>query len=177
MRKKIILLLVMLPILLMAQTEKKQDVWQPVQFLVGTWEGQGEGKSGISKVWKDWHFVLNGKFLHMKTKAVFEPQEKNPKGETHEDLGYFSFDAERKKIMFRQFHVEGFFIHYVLEDISSDGKALTFVSEQIENGPSGLLAKLKFKVLEAGTVEERFELAFPGREYDCYNTNIIRRKK
>ena len=89
MRKKTILLLVLVPVVLMAQAEKKQDVWEPMKFLLGQWEGKGDGKSGISKVWKEWHFVLNGKFLNMKTKAVFEPQEKNPKGETHEDLGYF----------------------------------------------------------------------------------------
>lgn len=177
LRKKIILLFILLPVLLIAQAEKKQDVWEPVKFLLGKWEGQGEGKSGISKVWKEWHFILDGKFLHMKTKAVFEPQEKNPKGETHEDLGYFSYDGVGKQIVFRQFHVEGFIIQYVLESISDDGKTLTFAAEMIENGPPGLQAKLIFKTLDANTIEERFELAFPGREFDCFNTNIIKRKR
>ena len=177
MRKKIILLFVLMPVLLMAQVEEKQDVLEPMKFLLGQWEGQGDGKSGISKVWKKWHFVLSGKFLHMKTKAVFEPQEKNPKGETHEDLGYFSFDGARKQIIFRQFHVEGFIIEYVLENVSDDGKTLTFVSEKIENGPPGLQARLVIKIMDADTIEERFELAFPGREFDCYITNIIKRKK
>lgn len=177
MRNKFILLFVLLPVLLMAQAEKKQDVWEPIKFLVGKWEGKGDGKSGLSKVWKDWQFVLNGKFLNMKTKAVFAPQEMNPKGETHEDVGYFSYDGARKKIIFRQFHVEGFIIQYVFENISGDGKILTFVSEQIENGPPGLQAKIIFKILDSRTVEERFELAFPGREYDCYNTNVIKRQE
>ena len=177
MRKKTILLLVLFPALLIAQAEKKQDVWEPMKFLVGAWAGRGEGKSGISKVWKDWHFALNGKFLQMKTKAIFEPQEKNPKGETHEDLGYFSYDGARKIIVFRQFHVEGFVIQYKLESISSDSKMLIFASEQIENGPPGLVAKLIFKALDADTVEERFELSFSGKEFDCYNTNIIKRNK
>ncbi len=177
LRKKIILLFVLMPVLLMAQAEKKQDVWEPMKFLLGKWEGQGDGKSGISKVWKEWHLILDRKFLHMKTKAVFEPQEKNPKGEIHEDLGYFSYDGARKQIVFRQFHVEGFIIQYVFESISDDGKTLAFVAEKIENGPPGLQAKLIFKVLDANTIEERFELAFPGREFDCFNTNIIKRKK
>jgi hypothetical protein len=54
---------------------------------------------------------------------------------------------------------------------------VTFASEQIENGPPGLVAKLIFKALDADTVEERFELAFSGKEFDCYNTNIIKRNK
>jgi len=177
LRKKMILILVLFPALLVAQVEKKQDVWEPVKFLVGMWEGRGEGKSGISKVWKDWQFALNGKFLQMKTKAVFAPQEQNPKGETHEDLGYFSYDGARKTIVFRQFHVEGFIIQYVYQSASEDGRTVTFASEQIENGPPGLIAKLIFKALDADTVEERFELAFSGKEFDCYNTNIIKRKK
>lgn len=177
MRKNIILLLVLFPALLVAQVEKEQDVWEPVKFLIGEWEGRGEGKSGVSKVWKDWQFALNGKFLQMKTRAVFAPQEKNPKGETHEDLGYFSYDGARKTIVFRQFHVEGFIIQYVIESISSDGQTVIFASEQIENGPPGLVAKLIFKILDIDTVEERFELAFSGKEFDCYITNIIKRKK
>jgi hypothetical protein len=177
LRRRMIFILILFPALLVAQAVKKQDVWEPVKYLVGEWEGRGEGKSGISKVWKDWQFALNGKFLQMKTKAVFEPQEKNPKGEIHEDLGYFSYDRARKTIIFRQFHVEGFIIQYVMGSTSGDGQTATFVSEQIENGPPGLVAKLIFKALDANKVEERFELAFSGKEFDCYNTNIIKRKK
>ncbi|MGD2295839.1 MAG: hypothetical protein PVF22_08380 [Candidatus Aminicenantes bacterium] len=177
MGKKIILLFVLIPVLLMAQVEKKQDVWEPMKFLLGEWEGQGDGKSGISEVWKEWHFVLNGQFLQMKTKAVFKPQEKNPKGEIHEDLGYFSYDGARQQIVFRQFHVEGFIIQYVLENVSDDGRTLTFMAEKIENGPPGLQAKIVYKIMDANTVEERFELAFPGREFNCFNTNVIKRKK
>jgi hypothetical protein len=172
-----ILFFLLFPALLVAQAEEKQDVWEPMKFLVGEWEGRGEGKSGISKVWKHWQFALNGKFLQMKTKAVFGPQEQNPRGETHEDVGYFSYDGERKTIVFRQFHVEGFIIRYVIESISSNGQTVTFVSEQIENGPPGLVAKLIFEPLDADTLEERFELAFSGKEFDCFNTNIIKRKK
>ncbi len=51
MRNKFILLFVLLPALLMAQAEKKQDVWEPIKFLVGKWEGKGDGKSGVSKFW------------------------------------------------------------------------------------------------------------------------------
>jgi hypothetical protein len=48
--KKTILVLLIFPVLLVSQTEKKQDVWEPFKFFIGTWEGTGEGKSGVSKV-------------------------------------------------------------------------------------------------------------------------------
>jgi hypothetical protein len=175
MIKKILVMTVMLPALLMTQTEKKQDIWEPMKFLVGHWEGKGEGKSGISKVNHDFGFIMDGEYLQMRTKASFEPQEKNPKGENHEDLGFFSYDRTRKKIVFRQFHIEGFINQYVLEDTSGEGE-LVFTSEQIENAPPGLKAKLSFKRLNADGLEVSFELAFPGREFDCYSLNILKRK-
>lgn len=82
-----------------------------------------------------------------------------------------------KKIVFRQFHVEGFIIQYILDDISVDGKTLVFNSEQIENGPPGLKAKLTFKFIDNNTIEESFHLAFPGQDFSCYITNFLKRKK
>ena len=175
MIKKILIMLVVLPVLLAAQAEKKQDVWGLMKFLVGQWEGKGEGKSGISKVSHDFQFIMKAKYLHMRTKATFEPQEKNPKGEVHEDWGFFSYDRSRKKIVFRQFHVEGFITQYVLEDISEEGK-LVFATEQIENAPPGLKAKLTFRRLNADGLEVNFELLFPGKEFDCYSLNTLKRK-
>lgn len=113
----------------------------------------------------------------MKTKAVFEPQEKNPKGEVHEDWGLFSYDQSRKKFVFRQFHVEGFINQYALEEISNKGKTLVFKSEHIENGPPGLEAKLIFKFINDDTLEESFYLGFAGKDLDCYITNILKRKR
>ncbi len=175
MIKKILIIVMILPALLAAQAEKKQDIWEPMKFLVGQWEGKGEGKSGISKVNHDFEFIMKGRYLHMRTKAIFEPQEKNPKGEVHEDWGFFSHDRSREKIVFRQFHVEGFINQYVLEDISKEGK-LVFVTEQIENAPPGLKARLTFKRLNGDKLEVNFELSFPGKEFDCYSLNTLKRK-
>jgi len=92
MRKILLLILLLLPGLIILQADKKKDIWERFQFFVGEWEGKGEGKSGISKVEKNFQFIMNGKYLYLKTKAVFEPQENNPKGEVHEDWGFFSYD-------------------------------------------------------------------------------------
>ena len=91
---------------------KPKDIWQPLAFLEGIWQG---GKPGVSKVTQEYQFIFNRKFLQVKTKAVFEPTEKNPKGEVHEDLGIFSYDKFRKTFVFRQFHIEGFVNQYILE--------------------------------------------------------------
>jgi hypothetical protein len=51
--------------------------------------------------------ILNSRFIRAQNQSVYQPQEKNPKGEVHEDLGVFSFDSTRKRLVFRQFHKEG----------------------------------------------------------------------
>jgi hypothetical protein len=64
---------------------------------------------------------MNNRFIHVLDKSIYPPQEKNPKGETHEDAGFFSYDKAAKKLMLRQFHIEGFVNQFALESVSDDG--------------------------------------------------------
>ena len=59
--------------------------------------------------------ILNSRFIRVQNKSVYVPQDKNPKGETHEDLGVFSFDKSRGRAVFRRFHVEGYVNQYVAD--------------------------------------------------------------
>lgn len=172
--RKFIVFLVLVPILVLAQTDQKKDVWEPLRFLEGTWEG---GEPGVSKVTQVYQFVLKGNFLHMKTRSEFEPTEKNPKGEIHEDFGIFSYDQGRKTFVMRGFYVEGFVNTYVMDDISEDGKSFTFLTEHVENAPEGTKAKLEFKVLSADEIEQSFHVAFPGREFGCFFTHNLKKQK
>lgn len=174
MIRKIFVLLILFPLLLGAQTETKKDVWQPLRFLEGTWEG---GKLGVSKVTQVYQFVLDGNFLHMKTRSVFEPTEKNQEGEVHEDFGVFSYDQDRKTFVLRGFYVEGFVNTYVMDEISEDGKDFTFLTEDVENAPQGTKAKLVFKVISEDEIEQSFHVAFPGREFNCFFEHNLKKKK
>ncbi len=154
-----------------------EDPWSALRFFVGSWEGTGQGDPGTSVVEFNAEFVLQGQYLFTKTKAVFDPQEKNPKGETHEDWGVFSYDSGRKKFVLRQFNSEGFVNQYVLEEISSDGKTMVFTTEHVENGPPGLRARSTYKILSDDEFTETFELAFPGKDFSpCVETRLKRKK-
>src|SRR5262249_33801455 len=118
-----------------AQTTQQPDVWEPLKYFVGSWEGAAKGQPGNGKVEREYQFVLNGKYLQAKNKSVYPPQEKNPKGEVHEDWGLFSYDRGRKQFVLRQFHVEGFVNQYALDRAASNDKTLVFVTESIENIP------------------------------------------
>jgi len=153
------------------------DPWAPFRFFVGDWGGRGEGGPGVSTGEQSFSFILRGTYLHVRNKAVFVPQEKNPKGETHEDWGVFSYDKSRQTFVLRQFHVEGFVSQYVLEKILSDGKMFVFTTEAIENIPAGFKARLTYKILDADTFEQTFDLAAPGKDFECYSKGVMERKK
>jgi len=133
--RRALLVLFLIPLLAFSQTTPGDNHWLPFQFFVGTWKGTGKGQPGISTLERKYEFVLSGKHLHVKHKSVYQPQEKNPKGEMHEDWGFYSYDRARKLLVFRQFHTEGFVIQYRGEPISQERKLLMFVSESIENIP------------------------------------------
>jgi hypothetical protein len=113
----------------------------------------------------------------MKGISEFEPQEGQPKGEKHEDIGYISYDSIRGKFVLRQFMQEGFVTQYVLDTLSSDGKTFIFLSESIENIPPGFRAKVTYRILNQDEFLWIFELAAPGKELECYSQNHLNRKK
>jgi hypothetical protein len=153
------------------------DVWAPLRFFVGSWKGGGEGTPGAGTGEETFAFFLRGTYLQVRNKAVFDPQEKNPKGEVHEDWGVFSYDKARKTFVLRSFHVEGFVNQYVLENPAPDAKTFVFVSESIENIPAGFRARLTYRILDGDTFEQTFDLAPPGQEFTCYSKGTLKRQK
>jgi len=131
MMRKAFLIILLFPGLLFAGAGEKQDVWKPFRFFIGKWNGEGKGCPGTCQLKAESKFIFDGKFLEIKGKAVFKPQESNPKGRVHEDLGFISYNQNRKKFVLRQFHAEGLVTDYVLDSISPDEKTFTFLSENI----------------------------------------------
>ncbi len=142
--------------------------------LIGRWHGTSEGKPGAGTVEREYSRVLRSRFVKVRNVSTYPPQEKNPKGETHEDVGFFSFDQTRKRLVFRQFHVEGFVNQYVA-DLSPTSGVLVFTSEAIENIPAGWRARETYVVSGSGQMEERFELAEPGKEFELYSRTRLTR--
>jgi hypothetical protein len=172
-----LLLIVMMPVWGLAQSGGREDPWASFRFFLGSWIGKGKGQPGTSQVEREYQFVLNGQFLQVRSRSVYQPQEKNPKGEVHEDVGFFSYDHARKQHALRQFHVEGFVSQYRLERTSDDKKTIVFVSESIENIASGWRARETYRIVNEDEFTERFELAGPGKDFELYTENTFRRKK
>lgn len=139
-----------------------------VAVLVGTWTGTSEGQPGRGTVEREYERALGDRFIRVRNRSTYLPQEKNPKGEIHRDEGFISFDRARKRLVFRQFHIEGFVNQYVQELPTTAGQ-IVFASEAIENIPAGFRARETYIIKGPDEFEEVFELAEPGQPYAVYS--------
>lgn len=151
--------------------------WEPLRFFVGSWTGVGSGQPGTSTVEREYAFVLGGRFLEVRNRSTYAPQEKNPKGEVHEDRGFVSWDRSRRRFVFRQFHVEGFVNHYVADSVGALPDSFVFTSEAIENIPPGYRAREICRVLGPDEFIERFEMAEPNAGFAVYSESRFKRRK
>ncbi len=146
-------------------------------YFIGSWEGNGTGKWGVSTAERVYEPVLQGKFLRFKHKSTYEPQEKNPEGEVYEEWSFVSYDNTRSTFVLRQFNIEGFVTRYILDSLSTDGRTFVFVSERTENLPSDFGARISYHIVDGDEFRQTFELAFPGKELAVYVENVWTRRK
>lgn len=165
------------PVVSSAQMTKQDSVWLPLKTLIGNWSGPSEGKPGKGNSERSYQFVFNKKYIEIKNKSVYPPTGENKKEQTHEDIGYISYDRMRKSFIFRQFHVEGFVSEYKLDSVSPDGKTIVFISESIENIPLGWRAKETYRIMSNDEFTETFELAEPNKDFSVYSQVNFKRKK
>ena len=170
----IICLLFLAPFISSGQLSKKDSLWLPFKDFIGEWKGTGDGVDGKETYERSYKLVLNKNYIEVRNKSSYEPNDKNPKGYLHEDVGYISYDKMRKTFVFRQFHIEGFVNEYRLDSISPDKKTLVFVSESIENIPVGWRARESFTISSSSLIEA-FDLAQPGKDYEPYTkANLVK---
>jgi hypothetical protein len=153
------------------------DVSRPLRQFLGTWEGDVNGEPGTGNAERTYRFTLRDRFIQITNKSVYPPQEKNPKGETHEEIGFISYDARAKKFMLRQFHAEGFVNQFALESFDEQQRTLVFVSTAIENIAPGWRAKETYHFLNNDEFVETFALAQPGKDFATYSETHFRRKR
>ena len=151
------------------------DHWKPLRFFLGSWTGTGTGKVGDSTVQRTYEFVLGEQFIRLTDRSVYEAQERNPKGEVHEEIGFFSYDRERETFVLREFHIEGYVNRYVLESWDPASRKLVFVTEAAENLPPGMQARTTYEILNDNRFRETFELLMPDGTWACFITAELER--
>ena len=156
--------------------QTQTDLWAPLRPFLGHWEGEVHGEPGNGKAERTYAFALHDCFIQITNKSVYPPQEKNPKGETHQDIGFFSYDRAAKKFMLRQFHVEGFVNQFAQENLDEQRHTLVLVTTAIENIAPGWRARETYRFLNNDELVETFALAKPGKDFATYSETHFRRK-
>jgi hypothetical protein len=141
----------------------RQNELDRLGFLIGSWTGVGEGFGHTSQVEHTYRLVLQNRFIQGETKSVAR-DDAGTIIEVHEDLGMFSFDPDRKAIVLREFHSEGYVNVYVMEDVEEPTVQLVFTSEKTE-GAGGLLARLRYDLLSDDDYVVALDLAKPGEDF------------
>jgi len=164
-------------VLTFSMSLQAQNPLERLQSLIGNWEGTGEGfgnsKSDISA---EYSWLMDKQYIEIKHHSEFAPTAQNSKGEIHDDFGVVSFNKERGVVVFRQYHSEGFFNEYVLDESDSNDSTLIFETERIENFVPGGRARFTIKLIAANEIETVFEVGFPGKELACFGTNRMKKK-
>jgi hypothetical protein len=151
------------------------DPWAQVRFLEGEWTGVAQGEPGVGTVHRSYQFVLGHRFLHERNVSAYSPKQPNTPGEVHEHWGLISYDQQRRRLVLRQFHQEGFVNQYVLVAEQSSPTRLVFTSEAFENLDGRWRARETYEVGSADEFSETFELAEPGKEFQVYSKSSFRR--
>lgn len=151
------------------------DPWREWRYFLGRWQGKGTGKPGESAVERTYRLVLNEQFIELADRSTYPPQERNPEGEIHEEIGYISHDRQRGRFILREFHVEGYVNQYVLKDREPQALTFVFETEAIENMPPGWSARTTYEIMDQDHFRETFDLAGPQGGWRCFITNELER--
>jgi hypothetical protein len=156
---------------LLGAAEPKVDGLAELRWLIGEWRGVGEGDPGTSGSERHVDSFLDGQFIRATGRSVYPKQDKNPKGEIHEELDVWSFDRARSVIVLRQFDTLGFVGTYVLDKASSTADRWVLTAESLENVPKGWKARYTITRKSSDEYHEQLELDPDGKGFKPYVKN------
>jgi hypothetical protein len=164
MRSFILLALVFAPSILFA------DDWGPVQFLIGSWTGEGNGGPGRGAGSFSFTPDLQGKVLVRKSFAEYPAANGKPAAR-HDDLMIVYRDAASQQLRAIYFDSEEHVIQYSVKSL--DGAAV-FATE---TPPSAPRYRLTYTATSKDELKLKFEIAPPGKEFATYIEAAASRKR
>lgn len=150
------------------------DPFARLAVLLGTWEGATDGLAGKGTVRRTYTKTLRDRFIRVINRSEYAPQANRALGEIHEEEGFIGFDRARKRLVFRQFHVEGS-VHQYVEDLTSTATRLLFTSEAIENVGAGWRSRTAYTFNGPDAFEEVVERSEAGKPFATWSHSTFKR--
>ncbi|MFI5119264.1 MAG: heme-binding beta-barrel domain-containing protein [Thermoanaerobaculia bacterium] len=148
--------------------------WRPFQeltFLVGSWAGSAE--SGTRVGGRVAHFTpqFTGNYLVHRGSTILTADD--GKEETIEEVGYFTYDREKRRYVASYFFSTGISGTFDVE-IAPEGVRLT--SRELLNAEAGAKARMLFTRNADGELSLSTDLAPPGREFVPWLVSALKKK-
>lgn len=158
----------------LAQGQPAGETFEPLDFLIGNWVGEGGASSkdgpGQGRGEFSFEYDLQRKVLIRRNYSEYPAQADRP-ASRQDDL-MIVYAGEEKKLRAVYFDSEDHVIHYAVE--ASDG-AIRFLSDPVADQPR---YRLTYRKTGAATAFLEFEIAPPGKPdaFQSYITAKVRRK-
>lgn len=146
---------------------RQKRAWRMLRKLVGQWHASADGRD----VRTEYRFIANGKYLAAETVSVSSSEQG-----VHTDLEVFSYDAANNRVKVRQFVSEGVICRYTLDEISPDGKILTFLTDHCEGASPAFGARWIHGFPSSNEYTTKLELSPNGKSYmaPCVDSRLRR---
>ena len=135
--------------------------WGPAQFLVDNWTGEGGGQPGQGSGAFSFSPDLQGNVLVRKSFAEYPPANGRP-ASRHDDLTIVYRDETTHALRATYFDNEEHVIQYTVEPAEG---GVVFVSQ---GAPSSPRFRLTYTSTGKDTLNIKFEIAAPGKEFAPY---------
>lgn len=140
-------------------------------FLIGNWQGVETGLSGNGIGYRTYSYELGENYIMENNQSTFAKSEKKPMGEVHKDIGMFSYNSNKKEVVYRSFNIENFTNIFVLNDSLSTETKFVFITREIENNPGNWKARVIIEKISDTEFKEFFDIAMDGENFKPFLKN------
>ncbi len=159
-----------------AQTPTSAPAWKPfseLSFLLGAWSGTASRGDRIGGRMDRFALELAGSYLVHRASTVFPAEEGKPE-ESMEEVGYFTYDREKRRYVASYFFSTGVSADYDVAILP--GGSLNLTAPSLTNYEAGARSRLLFTRREDGGLETSLEIAPPGKDFVPYVTGSLKKK-
>jgi len=158
------------------ETAEKATAWKPFQefgFLTGSWSGTAESGGKVGGRVTRWTLEMGGNYLVQRGTTVF-PAQGGGAEDSSEEVGYVSYDRERRKYVAQIYFSTGVVGFYDVE-LPSEG-VVRLVSTSLLNFDMGGKMRLTLTKKADSELAYQLELAPGGKDFVAYVTSKMTKK-